>query len=98
MKNRNFNNWIDTFLREKDIDKYETFTIERNGNQHIIEIGHVVEMIKVTDTQEQNAIKNMLVKIDFLNGDVRDYIKHLANALVDAYYKVENEEMSVETM
>lgn len=98
MANENFNNWIDRFLREKDIDRYEMFTIERNGNKHIFEIGHVVDTMKITSKQEQNAIKDMLVKIDFLNGDVRDYIKHLANALVDTYNRVDVEETEDETM
>lgn len=94
----NFNTWIDRFLKEKEIDKYEMFTIERNGTKHIFEIGHIVDTMKITSKQEQNAIKDMLVKIDFLNGDVRDYIKHLANALVDTYSRVESEDIEDETM
>ena len=30
---------------------------------------------------EQDGIKNMLVKIDFHNGDVMHYFKHLAQAI-----------------
>ena len=94
----NFNTWIDRFLKEKEIDKYEMFTIERNGTKHIFEIGHVVDTMKITSKQEQNAIKDMLVKIDFLNGDVRDYIKHLANALINTYSSFSKKEIEEETM
>jgi hypothetical protein len=31
---------------------------------------------------EQAAIKNTIVRIDFANGDVMHYFKHLAGALV----------------
>jgi len=98
MKNEKFNKWIDRFLEEKNIDRYELFTIEKNGNKHIFEIGHIVDSIKVTSSEEQEEIKKSLIKIDFVNGDIRDYIKHLANALVDTYSRAESEDIEDETM
>lgn len=41
----------------------------------------MIAAIKQTTTQEQSAIKAMLVKIDFMNGDCLDYFRHLAQAL-----------------
>ena len=88
-----FNQWLDTFIREKEIDLDYTFTIEDEGITHIFELGNVIENIKTTFKEEQNAIKDMIVKIDFYNGDVVDYFKHLAKALVKNYYQIEEQEI-----
>ena len=88
-----FNQWLDTFIKEKGIDLEYTFTIEDNGVTHIFELGNVIENIKATSKEEQNAIKDMIVKIDFNNGDVVDYFKHLSKALVKNYYQIEQQEI-----
>ena len=88
-----FNQWLDTFIQEKGIDLDYTFTIEDEGITHIFELGNVIENIKTTSKEEQNAIKDMIVKIDFYNGDVVDYFKHLAKALVKNYYQIEEQEI-----
>jgi len=44
-------------------------------------VGNVVNAIKMTTSNEQAAIKNTLVKIDFINSSVIDYIKYLAKAI-----------------
>ena len=93
VEENSFNNWLDTFIEEKEIDLNETFTIESNGQAHIFEIGNIIENIKATSSNEQNAIKDMIVKIDFHNGNVVDYFKHLAKALVENY---EREEIKVQ--
>ena len=48
---------------------------------NFIPLGCVIEAIKSAPIHEQKAIKNMLVKVDFINGDVCDYFKHLAQAI-----------------
>ena len=88
-----FNQWLDTFIQEKGIDLDYTFTIEDEGITHIFELGNVIENIKATSKEEQNAIKDMIVKIDFNNGDVVDYFKHLSKALVKNYYQIEQQEI-----
>ena len=88
-----FNNWLDTFIEEKGIALDDIFTIEENGEQHIFEIGNIVENIKATTPKEQAEIKDMIVRIDFHNGDVIDYFKHLAKALV-MNYQQEKEEIN----
>lgn len=88
-----FNKWLDTFIQEKGIDLDYTFTIEDEGITHIFELGNVIENIKATSKEEQNAIKDMIVKIDFNNGDVVDYFKHLSKALVKNYYQIEEQEI-----
>lgn len=84
----NFDKWLDTFLEEKNIDLNEEFEIEQVGwlgkNRliHFMSYGYVVDFIKWTCLEEKKAIKNMLVKIDFQNGDVKHYLRHLGQALV----------------
>lgn len=82
-----FEKWFDTFIEEKGIDINDTFSIESNNNTHIFEVGNIIENIKIAPTNEQAKIKDMLVKIDFNNGSVIDYFKHLAQALVVDYEK-----------
>jgi len=80
--NNNFVDWIDTLLDEKNIDQETPIEIEgKSGMLNHMTVGIVVDAIKMTTSDEQAAIKNMLVKIDFLNGSVLDYIKHLAKAI-----------------
>ena len=98
MKNEKFNKWIDRFIEEKNIDRYEMFTIEKNGNMHIFEFGHIIDIMKITSIKEQEEIKNNLIRIDFINGDVRGYLKHLANALINTYSIFSNKEIEEETM
>lgn len=87
-----FNNWLDTFINEKGISLDNTFEIEDNGTLHIFEIGNIVENIKDTSPKEQAEIKDMLVKIDFYNGDVIDYFKHLAQALIHNEQEIQQTE------
>lgn len=75
-----FTKWLETFIREKGIDLEETFTVEKT-QRNFMSYGVIVEAIKNTCKEEQKAIKNMLVKIDFFNGDVKDYFRHLAVAI-----------------
>ena len=77
-----FEKWLETFVKEKNIDLEDIFTITKNDRTHIFDYNYIIETIKVAPAHEQNAIKNMLVKIDFVNGDVCHYFRHLANALV----------------
>lgn len=78
---QNFSKWLDTFLEEKGIQLDQPITVEgKSGPNHMI-VQNVVDAIKATNEAERNGIKTMLVKIDFRNGDVMHFIKHLAQAI-----------------
>jgi|TARA_Y100000592_G_C5247343_1_gene211168 hypothetical protein len=77
----NFNNWLDTFIDEKNINKNDTFEINKNGTLNIISYGSIIDHIKITSKQEQEQIKKTIVKIDFFNGDVLHFFRHLGQAL-----------------
>ena len=78
-----FNNWLDTFISEKGIDLEEYFEVQG----HMIPYGVVIEHIKITTEQEQKQIRDIIVKIDFRNGDIRDFFRHLGLALAENYNK-----------
>ena len=75
-----FGKWLETFISEKNINKEEMFTVEKTQVNYM-NYGVVIESILNACKEEQRAIKNMLVKIDFLNGDIKDYLRHLAVAI-----------------
>ena len=78
----NFTNWIDTFIAEKGIDLEERFELEGPSGTNSFSYGVIVEMIKQTTGAERDGIKKTIVKIDFCNGDVRHFFRHLAQAVV----------------
>lgn len=77
----NFNTWIDTFIAEKGIDTEHRFEVEGNGGTNSIPVGVVVDFMKTEGTKVQHEIKTMIVKIDFMNGDVLHFFNHLAKAV-----------------
>lgn len=77
-----FNEWIDTFVEEKGIDLDQTFEVTgKDWGTNIMPYSVVVEAIKTTNPRERVAIKNMIVAIDFRDGDVTHYFQHLGKAL-----------------
>ena len=76
-----FNEWLDTLIDEKGIDKEEEITVEGESGTNFMTVETVVEAIKATGTQEQGKIKDTLVMIDFKNGDIVHFFRHLAKAI-----------------
>ncbi len=79
-----FLKWFETFLEEKNLP-YICWDIEGPWGLHVIDSDVVIEAIKGAPAHEQRGIKAMIVKIDFLNGDVLDFFKHLAQALANNF-------------
>jgi hypothetical protein len=76
-----FNEWLDVFLDEKNLDAEEVIVVEGPSGPNHLPIGVLVEHIKIASVKEQCGIKEMLVKLDFHNADIRLYLKHLAKAI-----------------
>lgn len=77
-----FSRWLNTFISEKGLDLEHTFEVEGpEWGLNLIPLGVVVEHIHIAPSREQAAIKDMIVRIDFHNGNVLDYFQHLAKAL-----------------
>lgn len=77
MAHTSFNNWITTFIEEKNIDLEETFEVQNN----LFSYGVILEHMMITSKEEQAQIKNIMVQIDFRNGDVKHFMRYLGAGL-----------------
>jgi len=77
----NFKTWLDTFIEEKGINLEDVLEVDGPSGPNAIPVACLVEMIKQAPASEQAGIKSMIVKIDFKNGNVLDYFRHLAQAI-----------------
>jgi hypothetical protein len=78
-----FNEWLGTFISEKKLN-IEATVFEVEGEEwglNIIPCEVVLEHIRMASPDIQAKIKDELVRIDFLNGNVMDYFRWLANPL-----------------
>lgn len=76
--------YLETFFAEKDLDLDMCWTLQDNQEKwHWIGPKVVIAHIGRAPHAEQEAIAGMIRKIDFANGDVNDYLKHLAGALIN---------------
>lgn len=76
-----FAKWLDVLVAEKGIDTTAVFTVEGPSGANFMAYANVIAAMKSAPTHEQKRIKSMLVRIDFVNGDVRHYLRHLAAAI-----------------
>ncbi len=76
-----FAQWLDTFVEEKGIDTEMLLEVEGKSGTNIIPVEVLLDTMKYTTTSEQAEIKKMIVRIDFVNGNVLDYFRHLARAI-----------------
>lgn len=76
-----FAHWFKTFNEEKGIDPETNIEVEGPSGTNFMTLQNVFDAILSTSPAEQAAIKTMIVKIDFRNGDVIDFYKHLAKAI-----------------
>lgn len=73
-----FQKWLVTFCLEKQIDM-SVEVIAGDGTE--IQVGDVLSVLMSAPDDEQAKAKNIFVMIDFKNGDVYHFIKHMAKAL-----------------
>jgi len=76
-----FAKWIDTFIEAKEIDPDEYMEIEGPSGLNMIPVSALVAAIESAPASERASIKDVIVRIDFVNGDVRGYFRHLAQAI-----------------
>ena len=78
----NFSTWLNTFIDEKQINREQVLEVKGPVyGMNYIPVQCVLDLILTTAKEEQRAIKDMMVKIDFVNGDIVHYLKHLAQAI-----------------
>ncbi|MDO5556336.1 MAG: hypothetical protein Q4G09_07020 [Clostridia bacterium] len=92
MRKISFEEWIEKFLKENKINKLDTFEVETNGKKHIFTVNNIIDVIKVTNEQEQNEIIKMFEKIVNVKGSIKDYMMCLSVAFINAYEQSNIEE------
>ena len=76
-----FNTWLATLISEKGVDVEQVLEVQGESGTNFIPVECVLEAIRGASPAEQQGIKKTLVMIDFKNGDVLHFIRHLAQAL-----------------
>lgn len=78
------NSFFRTMIEEKDL-LHTTIEIEdKSGTMHFMTVENVIEAIEQASESEQYAIEQKFRHIDFHNGDLLHFIKHLGLALAEA--------------
>lgn len=72
--------YLETFFEEKNLPVVE-FEVEGPSGPNFMTNEVVIEAIMGAPENEKKGIANMIRRIDFANGDVNDYLRHLAQAL-----------------
>lgn len=80
-----FKTYLNTYLEEKGIDQDEEMTLNDGAITHFMTVRNVVEFMVGLNNDDQEAIKKKLVQIDFLNGDVRHFLKFIARGMIKFY-------------
>lgn len=86
MKMSAYEKWLRTFIEEKGLDLDSEFTVEHRNNTHFITLGFLIEVILKASKKEQEQIQNIIVQIDFKNGDVMHFFNHLAHGYIKTNY------------
>lgn len=77
----NTNKYIDRFFEEKAIPETTFEVMSENGTPNFINNVSVIEQIKIAPANEKDEIVHIIRQIDFKNGDVNHFLKHLAGAM-----------------
>jgi len=76
--------YISTFFDEKGIDLEESFEITtQDGTWNLMSYGVIIKAILGTGEAERAAVANRIRRIDFQAGDVKHYLRHLAQGLAE---------------
>ena len=74
--------YIETLLEEKNIS-LDTYILENEGNFGLT-IKMLVDFIYSMPVSIKKQVENTFRKIDFLNGDVMNYINFLAKGMIQS--------------
>ena len=74
-------NFFNTFFSEKDLTEQVYTVTSANGTPNIIPSTVVINAIKKTKGAEAKQIETILRQIDFANGDIHHFLKHIAQGL-----------------
>lgn len=73
--------YLKNLIDEKGYDREQMLVVDGPSGENYIPLAIVEDAILGAPKHEQKGIRNVLVKIDFMNGDCLDYFRHLAQAI-----------------
>jgi hypothetical protein len=76
-----FSKWLDVLVEEKGIDPEQVLEVPGPSGPNMIPVACLMDAMKGAAPNEQAGIKQMLVKLDFLNQPIVPYFAHLAKAI-----------------
>lgn len=74
--------YLETFFEEKQLPHQSWDIEDESGTMHYIDSSVVIEALLNAPQSEQEQAADVIRRIDFANGDVNDFLKHLAKGLV----------------
>jgi hypothetical protein len=79
-----FKDYLDTLLEEKGIYEDHTFIIKSDNicGNHIVPIEIVKEFLYNLDPITQGKVRETLIKIDFRNGSIVQYLEFLTKGMI----------------
>lgn len=72
---------LNKFFEEKQIP-FTSWEIEYNGQTHFIDSDVVIEAILASQGNERNKIAGTLFSLDFKNASIVDYLRFLAECMI----------------
>ena len=78
---------LKTFFQEKELEPAEWELTDDEGKFHIISNEVVIEEILAAPETDQRAIYKIILKIDYNDSDINDYLRHLGIAMVAGFLK-----------
>ena len=77
--------YIETLLTEKGISLSHTFEIKSDSlfGNHIVPLEVVIEFIETLSPPVQDQIRKTLIRIDFKNGNVLDFLEYITKGMVE---------------
>lgn len=72
---------IDTFFSEKEICDLN-YTVLHKDQTHVFSTNVIKELVLNASDNEFKTIKEHLITLDFLNGDIHHFLKSLAEAYI----------------
>lgn len=76
--------YLENLITEKGKDTYDSITVLEENGHFGLTYDDLIEFICSQDKEIQDKIRDTLVKIDFNNGDVFDFIDYLAQGMLES--------------
>jgi hypothetical protein len=79
--------WLKTFFAEKNLPSVNFHIQTGDGWTHVVDSDWVIlYLLRVAEEDEQENVRDMVVRIDFVNGDIMHYLGTLAEQFVKTDY------------